>query len=123
MLVAGHSRIGRVKIPSCIACDRPLVEKVRRDQYVDLFSPQRPFTAAVVDKSEIARERAPVRRIKISLDGRPHERDGGLRGLGMNLQAAVKEDAEPYILRSGFKMPRPNTMNARRGITPLTDTI
>jgi hypothetical protein len=30
-LVVGNSRLGRVKIPSCIACDRPLIDKVRLD--------------------------------------------------------------------------------------------
>ena len=29
VLVVGNSRLGRVKIPSCIACDRPLIDKVR----------------------------------------------------------------------------------------------
>ena len=28
VLVPTYSRAGRVKIPSCIACDRPLLEKV-----------------------------------------------------------------------------------------------
>jgi len=28
VLVVGNSRLGRVKIPSCIACDRPLLDKV-----------------------------------------------------------------------------------------------
>jgi hypothetical protein len=27
----GNSRLGRVKIPSCLACDRPLIDKVRLD--------------------------------------------------------------------------------------------
>lgn len=31
VLVPTYSRAGRVKIPSCIACDRPLLEKVRQD--------------------------------------------------------------------------------------------
>ena len=34
-MVTGNTRIGRVKIPSCIACDRPLLEKVRHDKYKD----------------------------------------------------------------------------------------
>eukprot|EP01034_Spumella_vulgaris_P027942 gene27942-34728_t len=34
VLVVGNSRLGRVKIPSCIACDRPLIEKVRLDTVV-----------------------------------------------------------------------------------------
>ncbi len=29
MLVVGNSRLGRVKIPTCIACDRPLLQKVQ----------------------------------------------------------------------------------------------
>ena len=33
--MTGNTRIGRVKIPSCIACDRPLLEKVRHDKYKD----------------------------------------------------------------------------------------
>ncbi|KAJ1403565.1 hypothetical protein B484DRAFT_405064 [Ochromonadaceae sp. CCMP2298] len=31
VLVVGNSRLGRVKIPSCLACDRPLIDKVRLD--------------------------------------------------------------------------------------------
>lgn len=34
VLVAGNSRLGRTKIPTCIACDRPLVEKTRLDRAV-----------------------------------------------------------------------------------------
>jgi hypothetical protein len=30
VVVMGHSRIGRVALPTCVACDRPLVEKVRK---------------------------------------------------------------------------------------------
>ena len=29
VLLTGHSRVGRVQLPTCIACDRPLVDKVR----------------------------------------------------------------------------------------------
>lgn len=29
--MVGNSRLGRVKIPSCVACDRPLIDKVRLD--------------------------------------------------------------------------------------------
>lgn len=99
------------------------MEKVRRDQYIDLFSPPRPFTAAVMDKNEMFKEKAPMRRIKIALDGRPNERDGGLRGQALTLQSVMREDSEPYVLRSGFKMPRPTSISTKRGITPLTDTI
>lgn len=28
VLVVGNSRLGRIKIPSCVACDRPLIDKV-----------------------------------------------------------------------------------------------
>ena len=31
IIATGSSRLGRLKIPSCIACDRPLVSKVGRD--------------------------------------------------------------------------------------------
>jgi hypothetical protein len=31
VLVVGNSRFGRIKIPTCIACDRPLLEKVRQE--------------------------------------------------------------------------------------------
>lgn len=27
-MVPGQSRLGRIKIPTCIACDRPLLNKV-----------------------------------------------------------------------------------------------
>jgi len=33
--VTNNTRVGRVKIPSCIACDRPLLEKVRHDKVKD----------------------------------------------------------------------------------------
>lgn len=32
MVVVGNSRLGRTKIPSCIACDRPMLDKVRQGQ-------------------------------------------------------------------------------------------
>lgn len=34
VLVVGNSRLGRVKIPTCIACDRPLLEKTKLDSVV-----------------------------------------------------------------------------------------
>ena len=34
VLVVGNSRFGRMKIPTCIACDRPLVDKVRQERNV-----------------------------------------------------------------------------------------
>ena len=33
VLIAGNSRLGKIKIPCCIACDRPLVERVRQDTF------------------------------------------------------------------------------------------
>lgn len=37
VIVPGHSRLGRVKIPTCIACDRPMVGKSRhRDKLPEL---------------------------------------------------------------------------------------
>lgn len=44
VLVVSNSRFGRVKVPSCIACDRPLVDKVRQDRTKPADSgPQRDF--------------------------------------------------------------------------------
>ena len=44
VLVVSNSRFGRVKIPSCIACDRPLVDKVRQDKVKPVDNgPQREF--------------------------------------------------------------------------------
>jgi len=44
VLVVGNSRFGRMKIPTCIACDRPLVDKVRQERSVPADSgPQRDF--------------------------------------------------------------------------------
>jgi hypothetical protein len=34
VLIVGNSRGSRIKIPTCIACDRPLLEKVRQEQMV-----------------------------------------------------------------------------------------
>lgn len=31
VLIVGNSKLGKVKVPSCIACDRPLLERVRED--------------------------------------------------------------------------------------------
>eukprot|EP00604_Paraphysomonas_vestita_P000869 CAMPEP_0174819082 /NCGR_PEP_ID=MMETSP1107-20130205/2098_1 /TAXON_ID=36770 /ORGANISM="Paraphysomonas vestita, Strain GFlagA" /LENGTH=727 /DNA_ID=CAMNT_0016031919 /DNA_START=488 /DNA_END=2671 /DNA_ORIENTATION=- len=40
IIATGTSRLGRIKIPACIACDRPLVTKVLRDKTIP--SSQRP---------------------------------------------------------------------------------
>jgi hypothetical protein len=48
VLIAGNSRLGRVKIPSCIACDRPLVEKIRLDR--SIASPP-PGTRGLMEQS------------------------------------------------------------------------
>jgi hypothetical protein len=37
ILVVGNSRLGRLKIPTCIACDRPLIEKVRVNSLLIVF--------------------------------------------------------------------------------------
>lgn len=47
VLVVSHSRFGAIKIPTCIACDRPLLDKVRRDNVIqpDDVSQRRNFPA------------------------------------------------------------------------------
>ena len=40
ILLIGSSSLGRLKIPTCIACDRPLADKVKRsDIYVTTDTP------------------------------------------------------------------------------------
>jgi hypothetical protein len=170
VLVVGNSRLGRVKIPSCIACDRPLIEKVRLDTVVSkdhhggsimrsaglggsgmnnslshwgdsdeedggggghitnnnsLILVNIHNNNQVVGGNSIASSRggtrgdsskgkrqlsSMIRLPSAGTDGGARPRTGGRPAAGGN---GALED--PYILRGGFKMPRPTTSDGGAG--------
>ena len=135
ILVAGHTRIGRIKIPTCIACDRPLVDKVRRDQYVDVPSTLRPAMTAFAPEDKGVQEQRRGLRSRAGMEESSRwgsagslpivlsrSKDGsGIYGKslahhpGTSLSSPSSLEGEseaPYILRGGFKMPLPGSGRA-----------
>merc|ERR1712000_174232 len=57
VMVPGQSRLGRIKIPTCIACDRPLLNKVRSDSGTRIESVSRgsfqPYHSSVLEQSTL----------------------------------------------------------------------
>eukprot|EP01038_Epipyxis_sp_PR26KG_P007327 gene7327-9985_t len=57
ILVVGNSRLGRQKIPSCIACDRPLLDKQKSDEsmrnyVINLSKPSPPIIYEISDDDD-----------------------------------------------------------------------
>lgn len=130
VLIMGSSSFGRVKIPVCIACDRPLLEKGRQDtmQRAEVTD----FPARFEDPSTSSSYG--------NSNGDSHSNDmgigrGGGGGGGRNNRTTIKKNSSPlklpnalldrnsssdisnaaYVLRGGFKMPRPATSNIQEG--------
>jgi len=109
VVMLGHSRIGRVQLPSCLACDRPLIN-VSRD---------RGNQGGDGDRShELARSIRSRAGVRIDSNMRPKSgvrpaTSGGIRSgprLERNLDPAARIEAmtsKPgFVYRGGFKMPR-----------------
>lgn len=146
--MTGNSRMGRVSLPSCIACDRPLIEKVRRDQYVDFPGVgARPSTTSFDDSDAgmvmTARNRGSDRpnlqSLRVSVGAtEPRPGYGGIQGNMVTLQPSPQffntrdlqpQPSDPYVLRAGFKMPASASRGGRRDringriSSPITDTL
>ncbi|GMH93463.1 hypothetical protein TL16_g12635 [Triparma laevis f. inornata] len=141
VLIMGSSRASRVKaaVPACVACDRPLRTKARKGKLMEEEGAgannnnNGPEEPQVNDKLK-GREGMPGYGAR-----RPQSADPRLRrdpssggyvggrsgGGGGDLQpvansgvaGAVGSAGAPYVLRSGFKMPR-----AKPQLTPMADT-
>jgi hypothetical protein len=121
VLISGHSRAGALKIPSCIACDRPLLQKVRRDRYIDLtaVTPLRPLTTATASH---VRENGKINLNKFSpLTNKTYSGSGGVQGSSIQLSPSSPVE-DPYVLRAGFKMPvSAQDRRSAKPRTPFTD--
>lgn len=134
VLVVGNSRFGRMKIPTCIACDRPLVDKVRQERVVPPDNgPQRDFPAfpqfgqgGSIDDSTLsggALVGSPV----------PKNKTRGSSKQSVKLPRAQQEivqrpnsshgGAEANAMRGGMKAPRPGhsgyTSNQNESLPPM----
>lgn len=172
VIVTGNTRIGRTKIPSCIACDRPLLEKVRQDKVKDPLLPSaydllyRSNTANTniygrIDGKNVNNTLMPINTSSISLAEdsvstftapqtfqQQHDEDIGLNkiirtkdGRPKLLETKVvlptpqrelsssppqtdtlnRNNTKPtsqsaYILRGGFKMPRPGVKEEQNSL-------
>lgn len=97
-----HSRLGRTKIPTCIACDRPLVGKVRQDSVLlndslSLSEGKGRHRSVVAEYAESPN----------SLASNPLRMKGpGAIKLSAQRNIVSRESVEdPYVLRGGFKVP------------------
>jgi len=123
VLLPGNTRFGRVKIPTCIACDRPLASKVRQDSPVlddslsmnrSIIKPGSPPTTApsslvlnpLSDNNRPLKMSMPVR-----LPAPRNEGPGGSFPSRSELSKSKSDSAsgvegESYVMRGGFKMPK-----------------
>ena len=142
VLITGSSRASRVKaaVPACVACDRPLRTKARKGKLME----EEEGVGANSSNNNNTEEPQVIDKLKgqEGMPGygsrRPQSADprlrrdpsaggfvGGRSGGGGDLQpiadntvtGAVGSAGAPYVLRSGFKMPR-----AKQQLTPMADT-
>jgi hypothetical protein len=132
VLLPTQTRAGRVKIPSCIACDRPLLEKVRQD----LVSRSEIVERGVIKpfgSLTLPMEGAPMKSasrsfedgsiygeadslMSLSLDGGLHTHAGKMgRGSTPGTKRNVAPNVESaYVLKGGFKLPlKKQAINAK----------
>lgn len=96
VVVTGNTRVGRVKIPSCIACDRPLLEKVRQDRVKDPL-----LQAAYESMHRQQQQQQPSSAGNGSMYGRM---DGGMGTLGMgsNVQSIANDSLSGFAPNSSM---------------------
>jgi len=135
VLLLGNSRLGRIKIPSCIACDRPLLDKVRLDTtsalggvnggggnnnnfhapgaFRDMFPQQPPSSSS----SSPGRGQTRHQLLSASMDFDAQSSLPNLypmKGRGasefpllMDAGSRSGSAGDAFVMRGGFKMPRP----------------
>ena len=124
VLVVGNSRFGRIKIPTCIACDRPLLEKVRQESLVQADdSAQRRnfplFGGGVGGASQSALEDPNSMASTLSLVSGTSPPKLRVRGRATKVKLPVARPTSSHgdatgvvsTLRGGLKMPRPGSSN------------
>lgn len=97
-----------MKIPTCIACDRPLLQKEKRETVLpSLHENQRHFEGVNNNFDEFMQSRS---------DGKlptfnPEKNlvHGRMRSRGGTSTERGSKEVHPYILRAGFKIPRINS--------------
>eukprot|EP01041_Mallomonas_annulata_P002401 gene2401-4658_t len=106
VMVPGSTRFGRIKIPTCIACDRPLLNKVRQDgplldesinfsrssQTAAGASPTTGFRGGILPKTPGT--------LRLSVP-----RNDGHNGKSKATEQPLLE-LDSFVLRGGFKMPK-----------------
>jgi hypothetical protein len=124
VLVVGNSRFGRIKLPTCIACDRPLVDKVRQDRQLPADSgPQRDFPGFPQFGQQGSMDDSIGSLLGGTLSGSPVPRNKtrGERKVPVKLPRTQQEKVvrptsshaagEANALRAGMKPPRPGNSN------------
>lgn len=129
VLVVGNSRFGRIKIPTCIACDRPLVEKVRQEQVLGADNgPRRNFSSfggGAGPLQDNSSEQFVSSFGEVSGSPPPRRKDKGIVRLPQTKSEKVLRPNsshggnEANALRSNLKHPRPG--NVLPPVTGSTD--
>lgn len=110
VMVPGQSRLGRIKIPTCIACDRPLLNKVRSDTSTRIESVSRgsyqPYHSSVLDQSTLTASRSTLLEVEATPEySSPKRRNDATIRLPTTKKDSGK-DKGAFIMRGGFKMPK-----------------
>lgn len=117
VLIVGGSRYGKIKIPCCIACDRPLLNKIREVNASNEVKIPRSDTGGV---KIFNNQKAPKINTKIKEEQQLTARDkpgtGPIRDnaplvhrpIVSSGKSPMAQTQTTYVMRSGFKMPKPN---------------
>ena len=146
VLITGHSRLGRVQLPTCIACDRPLAAKKRFKDIPDNLEQGQPHAGVknhnlkVVRREEAPRlalnmmppaqqrpETAGAYRTTPSADElygqqqtqmvQSMSRPGTSDGMSKRPIFGSTGSGQKFVYRGGFKMPKPGTLGGTGGVT------
>ena len=110
VLIVGGSRYGNIKIPTCIACDRPLLNKVREFNSKEDIRIPREATGGVKPFHKLPKPTALIE------DESPPSSKPGTGALTSKeplshrpLVSTKQMSQTAHIMKSGFKMPKPNS--------------
>ena len=120
VLIVGGSRYGKIKIPCCIACDRPLLNKVREMNAVNEVKIPRSETGGV----QIFNNQKPIK-IETKIKGIREEEEqilavrekpgtGSMRANAPLVHRPIVSSGKSpmsqaaHAMKAGFKMPKPN---------------
>lgn len=115
VLVVGNSRFGRLKIPSCIACDRPLLNKVRQADSSNAIiiprsdmgnvKPMNLMRAPIDQHDELLLQESSTGSMK-SITGSKLEKSVRMPSLSITKSQKMSTSQPNLMMRSGLKVPK-----------------